>query len=126
LEVWQVMPNGLYDVQDPSVEGMSHRGIFRTGDDGRYEFRTTTPVDYQIPTDGPVGEMLRVTGRSSWRPAHIHFMVSHPGFRTVITHVFDDNSPYLENDAVFGVRDSLVVAFTTVGASFDFVLDFDS
>ena len=126
LEVWQVMPNGLYDVQDPSIDAMSHRGIFRTGDDGRYEFRTTTPVDYQIPTDGPVGEMLRATGRSSWRPAHIHFMVSHPGFRTIITHVFDENSPYLENDAVFGVRDSLVVAFTPVGASFDFVLDFDS
>jgi hydroxyquinol 1,2-dioxygenase len=123
LEVWQVAPNGLYDVQDPSAEPMSYRGMFRTGDDGRYEFRTTKPVDYQIPTDGPVGKMLRATGRTSWRPAHIHFMVSHPGFKTVITHVFDAASPYLESDAVFGVRDSLVVDFTPTGASFDFALD---
>jgi len=126
LEVWQVTPNGLYDVQDPSIEPMSHRGIFRTGDDGHYEFRTTTPVDYQIPTDGPVGKMLRATGRPSWRPAHVHFMVSHPGFKTVITHVFDVDSPYLETDAVFGVRDSLVVDFSSGATSFDFVLDRDS
>jgi len=123
LEVWQVMPNGLYDVQDPSMESMSHRATFRTGDDGRYEFRTTIPVDYQIPTDGPVGKMLEATGRTSWRPAHIHFMVSHSGFKTLITHVFDSASPYLENDAVFGVRDSLVVDFTSGGASFNFALD---
>jgi protocatechuate 3,4-dioxygenase beta subunit len=123
LEVWQVTPNGFYDVQDPSIAPMSHRGVFRTGADGRFEVRTTVPVDYQIPTDGPVGTMLTATGRPSWRPAHTHFMVSHPGYKTVITHVFDVESPHLDSDAVFGVRDSLVVDFSTGSTSFDFVLD---
>jgi hydroxyquinol 1,2-dioxygenase len=123
LEVWQVTPNGLYAVQDPSIDPMSYRGTYRTADDGSYEIRTTTPVDYQIPTDGPVGKMLQATGRSSWRPAHIHFMVSHPTHKTVITHVFDEGSPYLRNDAVFGVRNSLVVDMSSREASFDFVLD---
>jgi catechol 1,2-dioxygenase len=123
LDVWQVTPEGLYDVQDPSIEPMSHRGVYRTGADGRFEVRSTVPVDYQIPTDGPVGVMLKATGRASWRPAHTHFMVSHPGYKTVITHVFDRASPHLETDAVFGVRDSLVVDFSSGATSFDFVLD---
>ena len=123
LEVWQVTPDGLYDVQDPSIEPMSHRGSFRTGDDGTFVVRTTVPVDYQIPTDGPVGAMLQATGRASWRPAHTHFMVSHPGFKTVVTHVFDERSTHLETDAVFGVRDSLTVDFSRGFTLFDFVLD---
>jgi catechol 1,2-dioxygenase len=123
LDVWQVTPEGLYDVQDPAIEPMSHRGVFRTGDDGRFQVRSTVPVDYQIPTDGPVGKMLRATGRLSWRPAHTHFMVSRPGYKTVITHVFDAASPHLGADAVFGVRDSLVVDFSTGETGFDFVLD---
>jgi hydroxyquinol 1,2-dioxygenase len=126
LEVWQVTPDGLYAVQDPSIDPTSYRGTYRTGDDGTYEIVTTTPVDYQIPTDGPVGKMLQATGRPSWRPAHIHFMVSHPAHKTVITHVFDANSPYLGSDAVFGVRDSLIVDMSSGQASFDFVLDRDS
>jgi protocatechuate 3,4-dioxygenase beta subunit len=123
LDVWQVTPNGLYDVQDPAIEPMSHRGVFRTGADGRFEVRSTVPVDYQIPTDGPVGKMLRATGRKSWRPAHTHFMVSRAGYKTVITHVFDAASAHLATDAVFGVRDSLVVDFSTGETGFDFVLD---
>ena len=123
LDVWQVTPNGLYDVQDSAIEPMSHRGIYRTGVDGRFVVRSTVPVDYQIPTDGPVGKMLRATGRPSWRPAHTHFMVSHPGYKTVITHVFDATSAHLETDAVFGVRDSLVVDFSSGETFFDFVLD---
>jgi catechol 1,2-dioxygenase len=123
LDVWQVTPKGFYDVQDSTITPMSHRGIYRTGADGRFAVRTTTPVDYQIPTDGPVGQMLAATGRLSWRPAHTHFMVSHPGYRTVITHVFDAASPHLQSDAVFGVRDSLIVDFATKKLSFDFVLD---
>jgi catechol 1,2-dioxygenase len=123
LDVWQVTPDGLYDVQDAAIEPMSHRGIFRTGDDGRFALRSTVPVDYQIPTDGPVGAMLRATGRASWRPAHTHFMVSHPGYKTVITHVFDAASTHLETDAVFGVRDSLAVDFSSGATFFDFVLD---
>jgi catechol 1,2-dioxygenase len=123
LEVWQVTPDGLYDVQDPSIASMSHRGKYRTDADGQFAVRTTVPVDYQIPTDGPVGTMLRATGREAWRPAHTHFMVSHPGYKTLITHVFDESSTHLTSDAVFGVRDSLSVDFSTGATSFDFVLD---
>jgi catechol 1,2-dioxygenase len=123
LDVWQVTADGLYDVQDSTIEPMSHRGRFRTGDDGTFVVRTTVPVDYQIPTDGPVGAMLKATGRPSWRPAHTHFMVSHPGYKTVVTHVFDERSTHLETDAVFGVRDSLAVDFSTGFTLFDFVLD---
>lgn len=126
LEVWQVTPNGMYAVQEPSMDPTSYRGTYRTGFDGSYKILTTTPVDYQIPTDGPVGKMLRATGRSSWRPAHIHFMVSHPNYKTVITHVFDAGSPYLGNDAVFGVRDSLIVDMSSKESSFDFTLDRDA
>jgi catechol 1,2-dioxygenase len=102
---------------------MSHRGVYRAADDGTFIVRSTVPVDYQIPTDGPVGTMLQATGRPSWRPAHIHFMVSHPGYKTVITHVFDAASTHLTTDAVFGVRDSLAVDFSRGATSFDFVLD---
>ena len=123
LDVWQVTPNGLYDVQDVTITPMSSRGIYRTGADGRFAVRTTIPVDYQIPTDGPVGRMLVATGRPSWRPAHTHFMVSHPNYRTVITHVFDAASSHLKSDAVFGVRDSLIVDFAEKVLTFDFVLD---
>jgi len=123
LDVWQVTPQGLYDVQEASITPMSHRGIYHTDVDGRFAVRTTVPVDYQIPTDGPVGTMLAATGRSSWRPAHTHFMVSHPNHRTVITHVFDAASPHLKSDAVFGVRDSLIMDFAAKELSFDFVLD---
>jgi catechol 1,2-dioxygenase len=123
LDVWQVTPKGLYDVQDSAITPMSHRGIYRTDAFGRFALRTTAPVDYQIPTDGPVGKMLAATGRPSWRPAHTHFMVSHPGYRTVITHVFDAASSHLRSDAVFGVRDSLIVDFASRRLSFDFVLD---
>jgi catechol 1,2-dioxygenase len=125
LDVWQVTPNGLYAVEDVTIEPMSYRGIFLTSNDGRFDVRTTKPVDYQIPTDGPVGRMLDATGRTSWRPAHTHFKVSCPGYRTVITHVFDATSPHLDSDAVFGVRDSLVVDFSSDITSFDFVLDLE-
>ncbi len=123
LDVWQVAPNGLYDVQDPDMAPMSYRGVFTTGADGRFEIHTSRPVDYQIPTDGPVGQLLQATGRHSWRPAHTHFMVTCPGYKTLITHVFDRASPNLASDAVFGVRDSLIIDMDNGSASIDFVLD---
>ena len=73
--------------------------------------KTTRPVHYQIPTDGPVGEMLRATNRHPWRPAHVHFVVSAEGYEPVTTHIFDSVDPYLKSDAVFGVKDSLIVDF---------------
>ena len=122
-DVWQTAPNGLNDVQDPAQPEMNLRGIFTAGDDGVYEFRTVRPVAYPIPEDGPVGEMLRATGRHNWRPAHIHFLVSAPGHKPVITHVFDRESRYLDADAVFGVRPSLVLDMDGGRAIFDPVLE---
>ena len=121
--MWQTAPNGLYDVQDPAQPEMNLRGVFTAGDDGSYSFLTVRPVAYPIPEDGPVGEMLRATGRHNWRPAHIHFLVSAPGHKPVITHVFDRESRYLDADAVFGVRPSLVLDMDGGRATFDPVLE---
>jgi protocatechuate 3,4-dioxygenase beta subunit len=111
LDVWQTAPNGLYDIQDPDQPEMNLRGRFRTGADGRFEFRTVLPVSYPIPTDGPVGKMLLHLGRHPYRPAHIHFIVSAPGYEPVTTHLFVEGDGYLDSDAVFGVKNSLVVKF---------------
>jgi len=111
LDVWQNASNRLYAVQDPSQTLTNLRGRFLTRDDGSFELRTIRPVPYPIPDDGPVGRMLAAAGRHPWRPAHIHFMVSAPRYQTLVTHVFDSGSDYLDSDAVFGVRDSLVVDF---------------
>ena len=123
IDVWQVQPNGRYDIEEDAHK-RNLRGVFQSCDDGRYEIRTVRPVDYTIADDGPVGEMLRAAGRESWRPAHIHFKVSAPGFRTLVTHVFDNMSPRLRQDAVFGVRDSIVASMNEGGACrFDLVLE---
>ena len=115
LDVWQGSGNGLYDIQDPEQPPFNLRGVFVTGPDGRYEFRAVRPVSYPIPTDGPVGDLIRRTARHHWRAAHIHAIVSAPGCRPVTTHIFDADNPYLDSDAVFGVRDSLVRQFRPAG-----------
>lgn len=122
VDVWQTAPNGLYDVQDPSQAPMNLRGVFTTGPDGRFRIVTVRPVAYPIPVDGPVGDILRATGRSGWRPAHIHLAVVAAGHRPVTTHVFDRDSAHLDDDAVFGVRDSLVVAMVDGRADVEIVL----
>jgi catechol 1,2-dioxygenase len=129
VDVWQAASNGLYAVQEPSQHPDNLRGVFVTGEDGAFEFRTTRPVTYPIPADGPVGRLLRASGRHHFRAAHVHHMVSAPGHRRLITHLFDADSAYLDSDAVFGVRDSLVVRFTpdgdtgAVAARFDVALE---
>jgi hydroxyquinol 1,2-dioxygenase len=115
LDVWQSSGHGLYDTQDPDQPPFNLRGVFTTGPDGRFEFRTARPASYPIPTDGPVGGLLRATQRSHWRAAHIHAIVSAPGCRSVTTHVFDADNPYLDSDAVFGVKGSLVRPFRPAG-----------
>jgi protocatechuate 3,4-dioxygenase beta subunit len=115
LDVWQASSDGAYDVQDPNQPKMNLRGLFTTGPDGRFFFRTVKPSCYPIPTDGPVGRMLTALGRHPMRPAHIHFIVGAPGFEPVTTHMFVDGDEYLESDAVFGVKDSLVVPFVKTG-----------
>ncbi len=109
LDVWQTDGDGVYDVQR---EGASYaRGKFVTSADGRYGFRTVKPVSYPIPTDGPVGKMLLQMGRHPYRPAHVHTIVSAPGYEKVTTHLFVEGDAYLDSDAVFGVKHSLVVDF---------------
>lgn len=109
LDVWQNDSEGFYDVQRPGA--VYARGKFTTDSEGRYGFRTIKPVSYPIPTDGPVGQMLLGMGRHPYRPAHVHTIVSAPGYDTVTTHIFVKGDPYLGSDAVFGVKDSLVVPF---------------
>jgi hydroxyquinol 1,2-dioxygenase len=107
VEVWQADAAGLYDVQ---YEGDEHRarGVLRTDDQGRVYFKSVLAEAYPIPTDGPVGRMLEATARHPWRPAHMHFMIEAPGYERLITHVFRDGDRYLDSDAVFGVRASLI------------------
>jgi protocatechuate 3,4-dioxygenase beta subunit len=111
LDVWQAQTSGLYDSQDPDLAGMHMRGKFRSDGDGRFLVRTVRPVHYPIPSDGPVGAMLRATGRHPWRPAHIHFVVSAEGYEPVTTHIFDRGDAYLASDAVFAVKESLICDF---------------
>jgi hydroxyquinol 1,2-dioxygenase len=111
LDVWQAQTSGLYDSQDPNLHQMHMRGKFHTDAEGRYLVRTVRPVHYPIPSDGPVGAMLRATGRHPWRPAHIHFVVSAEGYEPVTTHIFDSADEYLASDAVFAVKDSLICDF---------------
>jgi catechol 1,2-dioxygenase len=126
LDVWQTASNGLYDSQDASLGDELHmRGKFRSDAEGRYRIQTVRPVHYQIPSDGPVGGMLRATGRHAWRPAHIHFAVSAAGYETVTTHIFDAEDPYLEADAVFAVKRSLICEFRRVESPECFVAEFD-
>ena len=111
LDVWSGDGEGKYDVQLSPEPVMKARGRFRTDAEGRYFFWSILPAYYPIPDDGPVGDMMRATHRSIYRPGHIHMQVSAPGHVLLTTHVFIAGSPYIEQDAVFGKRDSLVVDF---------------
>jgi hydroxyquinol 1,2-dioxygenase len=111
LDVWQADSTGHYDSQYAEASELHMRGKFRTGQDGRFIVRTAFPVAYPIPTDGPVGKMLRATNRHPWRPAHVHFVVSADGYEPVTTHVFESTDKYLNSDTVFAVKRSLVCDF---------------
>ncbi len=111
LDVWQTDGEGVYDVQRPGGNQHYARGRFTTAADGRYGFRTVKPVSYPVPTDGPVGKMLLGMGRHPYRPAHVHVIASAPGYERVATHLFVEGDEYLDSDAVFGVKHSLVVDF---------------
>jgi len=130
VDVWSDNADGFYDVQQPGVQPeWNNRGVFRTGPDGRYAFRGVKPVSYPIPDDGPVGKMLERVERHPWRPGHMHFLVHADGFDSITTHTFVEGDDYLESDAVFGVKRSLIVPFDKVAdgetewrSEFDFVL----
>lgn len=112
VDVWHSDDEGYYDVQQiDKVGGLSGRARLRTDKDGKYRFWSIKPAAYPIPYDGPVGEMLTVQKRHPWRPAHVHFMIEAPGFEKLATHVFVDGDQYLDSDAVFGVKDTLIGTF---------------
>lgn len=111
VDVWQASPVGLYENQDAQQPPMNLRGRFQTDADGRYHFRTVRPAGYPVPTSGAVGVLLHAQNRHCMRPAHIHFMLTKPNFKTLITQVFSDDSEHLASDVVFGVTASLVGKF---------------
>ena len=111
LDIWSGDGEGNYDMQIPGETGMKARGRIRTDAEGRYWFRSIKPTFYPVPTDGPVGRMLDKMGRHPYRPGHIHMIVSAPGHLPVTTHLFVAGSEYLDSDAVFGMKQSLVAQF---------------
>ncbi len=130
IDVWCDNADGYYDVQQPGIQPKwNNRGIFTTGKDGAYSFIGIKPVSYPIPDDGPVGKMLAALGRHPYRPAHMHFLVTAPGFQKLVTHTFVGDDPYITSDTVFGVKQTLVAPFEHVNdgrtvwrSPFDFVL----
>jgi protocatechuate 3,4-dioxygenase beta subunit len=115
LDVWQTSEDGYYDIQQPGIQPEGNlRGQFRTAADGSYWFVTVKPCSYPIPTNGPVGALLEAMGRHPYRPAHIHLIVGAEGFEPVTTHIFVKGDPYLDSDAVFGVKESLIREFVDV------------
>ena len=111
IELWQTADNGLYSNQDPEQGDYNLRISMVTGSEGRYAMSTIRPAPYVVPDDGPVGDLLKATGRHPWRPSHLHFIVAADGFRTLVTEVFPSDDPYLDEDAVFGVRSDLVMDY---------------
>jgi protocatechuate 3,4-dioxygenase beta subunit len=130
IDVWSDNAEGFYDVQQPDIQPRwNNRGIFTTGKDGAYRFIGIKPVSYPIPDDGPVGQLLAHLGRHPYRPAHMHYLVTAPGYQKVVTHTFVGDDPYLASDTVFGVKETLVAPFERVSdgetmwrSPFDFVL----
>jgi protocatechuate 3,4-dioxygenase beta subunit len=108
LDVWQTGPDGGYDIWDERQPDYNFRGRLGVDEDGSYEFQTMVPKPYTVPTDGPVGRLLEVTGQHPWRPAHIHFKVEAEGHEPLITQVFFPDDPYLDNDTIGAVKPDLV------------------
>ncbi len=111
VDIWQSSPEGFYENQDPVQADMNLRGKFTTDKDGRISFRSVKPAGYPIPIDGPVGEMLRTLGRHNMRPAHLHFLVYKPGFKTLISQIYDPEDPHIESDVQFGVTRHLIGSY---------------
>ncbi len=113
VDIWHADPSGAYDVQMQSLEGaMRLRGVFHTDPQGAFHCWSVKPTAYPVPTDGPVGTMLKASRRHAMRPAHVHFMIEAKGYDRLITHVFEQGDRYIDSDAVFGVRDALIIPFT--------------
>lgn len=108
VDTWQADGSGTYPIQEEGQDKYDLRGVFETDQQGRYYYTTVLPKPYTVPYDGPVGELLRAGNRHAWRAAHLHYMIRANGMRSVVTEVFFENTEYIDNDAVFGVRKSLI------------------
>ena len=122
VDVWQSAPSGLYENQDPTQADMNLRGTFTTLADGSFSFRSVKPAGYPVPTDGPTGALLRAQKRHNLRPAHLHFLIVKPGFKTIASQVYDPEDPHLETDSQFGVTKALIGDYrrTSSGYSLEF------
>lgn len=108
VDTWQADGSGTYPIQEEGQDKYDLRGVFETDAEGRYYYTTVLPKPYTVPYDGPVGDLLRAGSRHAWRPAHLHYMIRAEGMRSIVTEVFFENAEYVDNDAVFGVRRSLI------------------
>lgn len=127
LDVWETAPSGLYEQQDPDQPDMNLRGVFAADGDGTYALRAVRPVSYPIPYDGPTGDLLHVMGRHPYRPAHIHMIVRAPGFKTLVSQIYDREDEYVTSDSVYSVKGSLLVDFEAApkDAGVDFLVRHD-
>jgi hydroxyquinol 1,2-dioxygenase len=127
VDVWQSAPSGLYENQDATQAEMNLRGTFTTGADGGFSFRSVKPAGYPVPTEGPTGALLRAQKRHNLRPAHLHFLIVKPGFKTIASQVYDPDDPHLETDSQFGVTKALIGSYERSAGGysmqFTFVLD---
>jgi catechol 1,2-dioxygenase len=124
LDVWQAATNGLYENQDANQPDYNLRGRFETDKDGTFELVALLPTPYPVPTDGPVGELLRLAKRQPYRPAHIHFIVSAPNFETLVTQVFRNGDPILDDDPVFSADRNLIGEFRRDNGEYSLQYDF--
>jgi catechol 1,2-dioxygenase len=108
VDVWHSSPVGLYENQDTEQAEMNLRGIFTTDSEGRFAFRSIKPGAYPVPDTGPAGDLLRAQRRHNWRPAHLHFLIHKPGYKTIASQVYSNDDPYLETDSQFGVTAALI------------------
>jgi catechol 1,2-dioxygenase len=108
VDVWHSSPEGFYEQQDPKQADMNLRGKFTTDKDGRFAFRSVKPAGYPIPVDGPVGDLVRATGRHNFRPAHLHFLIFKEGYKTLISQIYSNDDDKLETDVQFGVTRALI------------------
>ncbi|MCP4317245.1 MAG: hydroxyquinol 1,2-dioxygenase [Hyphomicrobiales bacterium] len=111
IELWQTADNGLYSNLDPKQDRYNLRARLTSVENGEYGLTTIRPAPYTVPDDGPVGELLHATGRHPWRPSHLHFIITAPGYHSLVTEVFPSDDPYLDEDAVFGVRGDLIMEY---------------
>lgn len=127
IDVWQASPRGMYENQDPNQDDYNLRGVFHTDDEGRYLIRTVRPAGYPVPTHTPTGDLLRAQNRSPFRPAHVHFIVSAPEHKTLITQIFSDTMENMLGDVVFGAKQQIAGDLVdngdgTLTCTYDFTL----